>query len=316
MKFSVSILLTFVVLFSPGKIYAQTESPETTVSAQETAAQATTSAESAEATESSIASRSAEASQKLQERRETPDLTVPDIQQKSVLASYLDQNPPGPLSWSNFIQHSIRFAVSAGVPANVVVLVLLFPVIASLIAASRHVIGLRGFGIYIPAVLSVALVSTGIVEGLIIFVSIVLVGMITKRLVMGLNISYLPRTALVISTISVVVLVLLLVAPLVNLVNIMTVNIFSILILVLLAENFLDAQARMKQTEAVALTAETIGLAFISSVILQWEFIQKVALTQPELLILGLMLFNFMVGKFAGLRLTEWLRFRALIEEE
>ena len=108
-----------------------------------------------------LASPSAQVEQKIQEKKER-DITEPNPVQKSKLAAFLDQNPPGNLSWNNFLQHGIRYAVSQGVQPNVLVLVLLFPLIASLIAASRHVMGLRGFGIYIPAVLSVALVSTGI----------------------------------------------------------------------------------------------------------------------------------------------------------
>jgi hypothetical protein len=96
----------------------------------------------------------------------------------------------------------------------------------------------------------------------------------------------------------------------------MSINIFPILILMLLAENFLDAQARSKQSEAIALTIETLGLAFVSSLLFRWEFLQKFALTEPELLIITTVIINIAIGRFAGLRLKEWFRFRSLIEEE
>ena len=95
----------------------------------------------------------------------------------------------------------------------------------------------------------------------------------------------------------------------------MSVNIFPMLILVLLSENFLDAQGGTKPSDAFWLAAETIGLAFISGFVLRWDAIQKFALLQPELLIAGTAIFNILVGKFLGLRLTEWLRFRPIIEE-
>jgi hypothetical protein len=253
--------------------------------------------------------------QRIQERRDR-DITEPNPVQKGRLAAFLDENPPSTLTWNNGIQHGIRYAVNQGVQPNVIVLVLLFPLIASLIAASRHIIGLRGFGIYIPAVLSVALVSTGIAEGLIIFTMIALTSLATKKLVKHTKLSYLPRTALMIWTISLGILLTLILAPAFNLVTLMSVNIFPILILVLLAENFLDAQARMKQTEAFALAIETLSLAFISGLILQAEIIQKFALLQPEILLIGIAIVNILIGKFVGLRITEWLRFRSIIEEE
>ncbi len=273
------------------------------------------STESADASSSgSLATPSAEVQERIQKKADE-DITQPTPRQKSKLATFLDENPPGELSWNNFIQHAIRFAVIGGVPANVLVLVLLFPVIASLIGASRHIIGLRGFGIYVPAVLSVALVSTGILEGLTIFAAIVTTALVSKRLLSKAKLAYLPRTALLIWMISLGVLALFLSAPVLNLVSLMSVNIFPILILVLLAENFLDALHRTKPTEAIALTTETIGLAFISSLILQLELIQRFVLTEPELVILATAVLNLVMGRFTGLRITEMLRFRSIIEE-
>lgn len=268
------------------------------------------------ATESgTLASASAEAEKKIREKKEE-DITEPQSPKKSKLVAYLDENPPDPLSWNNGLQHAIRFAVAGGIPANTIVLVLLFPLVTSLVAASRHIVGLRGFGIYIPAVLSVALVSTGVLEGITIFLAIAVVATGAKHLIRKIKMPYLPRTALLLWMVSTGILGLLLITPLIGLVSLMSVNIFPILILVLLAENFLDAQARTKQSEALALTIETIGLAVIAGYILKWEMMQQFALTEPEFLLFATAGFNILIGKFAGLRISERLRFRALIEEE
>lgn len=276
----------------------------------------TTATDAGGATDSArLATPSAEVVEKIQEKKDQ-DITETGGKQKSKLEAYLDENPPGPLSWNNFLQHAIRQAVSNGLPANVVVLLLLFPMIASVIAASRHIIGLRGFGIYIPAVLSVALVSTGVVEGLLIFFVIAIAAMVAKRFLKIAKLSYLPRTALMLWIVSLGIFLTLVIAPVVQLTTLLSVNIFPILILVLLAENFLDAQAKTKQTEALALTIETIGLAVLSGFLLKWEPLQKFALSEPELLIFFSGFVNILVGKFVGLRISERLRFRSLIEEE
>ncbi|MDA1079526.1 MAG: hypothetical protein O2840_02450, partial [bacterium] len=172
------------------------------------------------------------------------------------------------------------------------------------------------FGIYIPAVLSVALVSTGIFEGIIMFVGIVITALVAKKLIAKLKLSYLPRTGLLLWTISLGIFATLVLAPLLNITSLMSVNIFPILILVLLAENFLDAQTRTKQSEAIALTLETLGLAFVSGLILKWEPLQKLVLLEPELMFMGTAALNIIIGKFVGLRLSERMRFRSIIEEE
>ncbi|MBU0978788.1 hypothetical protein KKF92_03105 [Patescibacteria group bacterium] len=272
------------------------------------AAQASQSAKSA--------SPSAEIEQKIQEQKDK-DITDTSGQTKSILVAYLDDNPPEPLSWNNFLEHAVRYAVKQGVQPNVIVLVILFPLIATLIAASRHIIGLRGFGIYIPAVLSVALVSTGVFEGTIIFLAIILTTFFSKKLIAKTKLPYLPRTGLLIWTISITLLLLLLfIAPLADLVNLMSVNIFPILILILLSENFIDAQARTKPSDAIALVLETIGLAFICGLILKSETLRKFTLLEPELLLVATAMINIIAGKFVGLRISERLRFHSIIEEE
>lgn len=270
------------------------------------------------ATESALGTGSALATTSAQERiqeRKDRDLTDTGGKQKSELALFLEENPPDTLSWNNGLQHAIVAAVEAGMPANIIVLVILFPLVAALIAASRHVIGLRGFGIYIPAVLSVAFVSTGIIAGLLLFIAISGTAAITSKVLKKTKMPYLPRTALLLWTISLGLLALFLLAPIFNLVDLMTVNIFPILILVLLSENFLDAQSRTKEREALALTVETLILAIFSSLLLNWSALQRLALTEPELLLVLTALLSVVIGKFSGLRVSERLRFRAMIEE-
>ncbi len=270
----------------------------------------------ATATDSSkLATPSAEIIEKIQEKKDQ-DITETGGKQKSILEAYLDENPPAELNWNNFLQHAIRQAVSNGLPVNVLVLLLLFPLIASFIAASRHIIGLRGFGIYIPAVLSVALVSTGVIEGLLIFFVIAFLAIVAKKFLRIARLSYLPRTALMLWIVSIGIFMTLVLAPFVKLTTLLSVNIFPILILILLAENFLDAQAKTKQSEALALTIETIGLAVVSGFLLKWVPLQQFALSEPELLIFFSGFINILIGKFIGLRISERLRFRSLIEEE
>jgi len=43
------------------------------------------------------------------------------------------------------------------------------PAATALIAASRHLIGLRGFGIFLPAALSVSFVAIGPLLGIVVF---------------------------------------------------------------------------------------------------------------------------------------------------
>src|SRR5438105_899523 len=63
--------------------------------------------------------------------------------------------------WMNPVKYAIRGAISGGVPTNTVVLLLLLTVVAAFIACIRNIVGLRSFGIFLPAALSVVFVAIG-----------------------------------------------------------------------------------------------------------------------------------------------------------
>lgn len=311
--------VSLLVLLSCGEVIAPTLVQAQTLPTAASSSSSVPATSAAELTASSsgeaVSSVSAQITLSPPPSTENQDITQTTSIQKDKLIAYLEAHPAGPLNWNNLLGHAIRNAIKNGVPANILVLVLLFPLIASVIAASRHIIGLRGFGIYIPAVLAVALVSTGLIVGILVFIAIISVAVFSKKILKGLNLSYLPRTALLLWMIALAILGILLITPNFSLINLTNLNIFPILILILLSENFLDAQASSKPADALALAVETLVLAFVSGFALRWEPLQHFALTQPELLILATAIFNVLVGKFGGLRLTEWFRFRPIIEE-
>src|SRR5262249_30306777 len=129
--------------------------------------------------DATLASPSAAVERKIQEKTDK-DITETSGKTKDKLVEILDKHPISPITWHNFLQHAIRRAISNGLPANLIVIILLFPLITSIISFSRHVIGLKGFGVYTPAVLAVAFVSTGIVNGMLLFLIILVAAMVMK----------------------------------------------------------------------------------------------------------------------------------------
>lgn len=264
------------------------------------------------------ASKSAEATpastivEKVVEKK--PDITEPIPEIKGKLEKYLVDNPLSPLTVTNFLQHFIREAVKRGVPANTIVLILLFPLVAALIAASRHLLGVRGLGIFLPAVLSVVFVATGIVVGVLLFLTILTVATIGRLILRKMKLQYLPRMALLLWFVSLGVLAALFISPYLNLEALTAISIFPILMLVLLAEQFIGIQVGKSMKEAVELTFETMLIALACSLILSLEFLQKFVLLNPELTIALIAAFNIFVGKYTGLRYLEHKKFKKLLK--
>lgn len=273
---------------------------------------------SAESTGSAkLATPSAEIVEKIQEKKDQ-DITETTGKQKSKLAAYLDEHPIGNLSWNNFIQHAIRQAIANGLAANIVVLMILFPVLATIIAASRHVVGLKGFGIYTPAVLSVAFVSTGIMTGVVIFIVVLLSAMLSRKVVKKLKLPYLPRTAMLLLGVSLISLMMLIgasMASIPDIFSLISVNIFPLLIIILLTENFMESQLFSSQKEALRLTSETLLIAVICALFINTEAVQQFVLLHPEITFIVMATINILLGKYTGLRLLEYFRFKTILDQ-
>ena len=244
-----------------------------------------------------------------------PDLTEKTEESVGPFERLLEEQELGPVWPTNPIKYALRAAISAGVPPNTLVLLLLLPVIAALIAAARHLVGIRGFGIFLPAALAVTFVATGPVVGIGMFLVIVAVSTSTRITLRKLKIKlqYLPRMALILLFVVMGVMGVLFAAPIFDRPDLADVSIFPVLILVLLAEDFSRVQLGKSAKTAVSLTTETLILALVSFVFLTSPRVQQLALLNPEMLILLVAVFNFFMGKYVGLRLREFWRFRKLI---
>lgn len=290
------VLISFLMFVAPARAQVL-PNPSTDLAATESAVATS----SSEATPSGIVEKKVE---------EKPDLTQPTVEVKSKLERVIEENQPGPLSWNNFLQHAVVRAVKNGVPANTVVLILLFPLVVAIVAASRHLIGVRGMGILTPALLSVAFLATGVWAGIALFITILIVATVARMVLRKLKLQYLPRMALLLWVVSAGVLGTLLLASVYDVSSVVTIGIFPILILMLLAETFIDIQVGRSASEARDIIFQTFILATISSLLLAWEAVQRFVLINPEVVFFGVAIVDLFIGRYTGLRLREYLMFK------
>ena len=250
----------------------------------------------------------------------TPEPARVDITQKSTeslgpLEMLLREQKVGSTWPFNPLKTYIRGSVAAGVPANTIVLLLLLPIVAFVIAFTRNIIGIRGFGIFLPAALSVVFVATGPIVGIALFLAIVTISTAVRLILRTLKVKlqYLPRMSLILWAVVVGVLGILFLAPFIKFPDLANVSIFAVLILVLLSEDFTRAQLGKSAKTAIRLSFDTLILSLISYVFLTFKPLQNFVLLNPETSLIITALADFLLGKYTGLRLLELYRFRKLI---
>lgn len=242
------------------------------------------------------------------------DLTVPTVEKGKLEKLIEKQNVEG--WWGlNFLKIAMRGAIDEGVSPNTIVVLFLFPLVAALVAFSRQVVGVSGFGIITPALLSVAFLSTGGLAGILLLVFIMLVATLSRMFIKKVKVPYTPKLAILIWIVSMAVMGLLVVSPKLGLDRLIGVGIFPILLFVLLAETFIEAQITRTIKTALLMTAETVILALIAYEVMSSFWVQSVVLLHPEVSVIFILGIDFLIGKYQGLRLMEVWRFRKMIKK-
>lgn len=213
------------------------------------------------------------------------------------------------LSPLNFMSRAVTYMINKGVPVNTVFLILMLPIMATIIAAARQLVGIKAFGIFAPTVIALSFLATGLKYGITIFLAIIIIGGVARSFARRFRLLYLPRMALVLSMLAFAVFGMFFVGALTDRTGFIAVSVFPILIMTVLTEHFVSVQIQQGYKAALKLTLETLALSILGYVIGDWTVFKTTILAYPELVLLTI-LFNYLMGKYTGLRLMEYVRFR------
>ncbi len=207
----------------------------------------------------------------------------------------------------------IQLIINQGVDIETVYLILALPFIATLIAVFRQIIGVKSFGIYTPLVLTFAFWATDLKYGLAIFIVILLTGTAARYVLKNFRLLYLPRMAVVLTAISLAILALLAIGGYLQKAGLASVSILPILIMITLIEKFISAQVEKGIRTAAILSAETLAISIVGYYFIIWDQFRNLVINHPEYILL-LFIANVFLGKWTGLRLSEYLRFKGVIK--
>ncbi|MFH0906982.1 MAG: 7TM domain-containing protein [bacterium] len=209
---------------------------------------------------------------------------------------------------------ALQYMINQGVPEETIVLLLMLPLMATVVVFARQIIGIKGFGIYTPLIISFAFLATGLEYGLAFFATILLVGTFMRLFVKQFRLLYLPRMAIVLIIVALSILCLLYFGAYTNRNGLITASVFAILIMITLVEKFVTAQIERGAKQAIILTSETLVLSIICYWIVSWAWLQNLTLGYPVWIISISIITNILLGKWTGLRLSEYFRFREVIK--
>ncbi len=248
--------------------------------------------------------------EKKQEKKE--DVTRPEQEaEKKAYLELFKNRPVEQLSILNAIAYGVQYAFKVGVPANTIILILLLPFLASIVAAVRHFIGLPSLGMLVPIALSITLLETGVWAGSVLLFAILFGSVVARLMLKKLRIMQLPKLALSMLVVSVFILVALTASAAGGLLAVRTLSIFPILLFILLSDRIVALLLERTMGETVRITFITLILSLLGFFLLSFQPILRFVLLYPEIVLILIPL-NIIIGRYFGLRVTEYVRFTPL----
>lgn len=199
-----------------------------------------------------------------------------------------------------------------GIPLDLLKIVIMIPLGAVVIVLFRNVLGLRTFGTFLPVLIAAAARSTGFLWGALGFVILILAVSLLRHVLKRLELLHSPQLAVLLTMVIGSMLLLAVLAHRAGLSDLARVSLFPVAILAITAERFSmmeDEEGRREAWWTMLRTLVVVGFCYLT---MQSLSLQILMLGFPELLLV-IIAVDIWLGRWIGLRFTEWLRFRPLL---
>lgn len=208
-----------------------------------------------------------------------------------------------------------NYLIQNGVPRETVDILLMFPIMAGFIVAARQIVGIKAFGIYTPLIITFALTEIGFKYGVSIFIVSLVVASIVRYLLRKVRILYLPKMALILSITALSMFLSLVWGIFSDSTVFVQASIYQILIIITLVEKFINAQMEKGYRTAVVLSIETLILASLGNLIMTTTQLRDLVFYNPWVILIVFAGIIFL-GRYEGLRISEYIRFRKIISNQ
>jgi len=201
-----------------------------------------------------------------------------------------------------------------GMPFALLQTILMLPVGALIVVLFRNVIGLPTYGTFLPALIAAAAKGTGLGWGMISIILIIAAVSLARWLMQRLHLLHSPSLAILLTIVVMTMLLASLGAEKLGLEELAKVSFYPIAVMAIAAERFYLSLAERGIGDAVSQLAGTLIVVAACYVVMNSLALQILMSGFPE--VMGLVIAaNLYLGRWVGLRVFEYARFRGLMRE-
>ena len=190
-------------------------------------------------------------------------------------------------------------------------MLLVIPLGALVVAIFRNLIGVHTFGTFTPILMALAFRGTRLGWGLLLFFLVVAIGCLARAVLDRMKLLLVPRLSILVTLVITAMIILTLVGYHTGLGQVLSIALFPMVITTMVVERFSITQMEVDTRAALLISMGTIIVASAGYIVMSSELVQMIMFSFPELLltVVGVLI---LLGRYPGLRLTEFWRFRAL----
>ncbi|MEM9052120.1 MAG: 7TM domain-containing protein [Bacteroidota bacterium] len=207
----------------------------------------------------------------------------------------------------------IQLAEDVNISKDMLMLLLLLPLGAFLVAIFKNVIGMKTYGMFVPVLLSMSFLQTGLLPGIVLFsLMIGAVVLVNYPLTMW-GIQYNSKITAMLFAVVLISVVCIKLLHVTGWLKASAPLFFPMIILTFISERVAKKIEEEGARSAIELYGSTLLVTLFIYLIISSSLIQEMLLLYPELLITAAGV-NLLLGKWIGLRLTEYYRFFEVIK--
>lgn len=201
---------------------------------------------------------------------------------------------------------------SAGLEPSLLGTLLLFPVTALLISVARNVVGISTFGVFVPMLVGAACRFTGLSVGLIAVAAVIALTIFLRLPMRRLNLLQIPRISALVTIVTVLIVAVVAISYRQIGTGVGMLVLFPVIVLSFTAERISGALEQESTGDVVKNIVSTTAMIMLCYLIFSSMLLESVVLIFPEVL-LGVLGLQIAVGRWTGIRVTEFIRFRRLL---
>lgn len=208
----------------------------------------------------------------------------------------------------------LKLSKNKNMPKNVLYFLLLLPLGGLLIALLKNVVGIKTFGVFLPVLIAYTLTNTGYITGIVLFLLITgLVALISVPLSKW-GMLYTPKIVTILSATILIIFCLFSFGIEQNINWLLSLSAFPIIITAIVSERFARAIEEDGNQKAISTMLQTLLATSACYLVFSSTSIRTIILIFPELILISIII-SLLLGKWIGLRLTEYNRFHFILQK-